>query len=126
MVNRGKWIRAFNEEGVVADEGAKQECRAWVLSNLGSLSKKGGRLKALLVVVVVVVCLVLFLVAVFWPSRSRKMQNAIGRAARKGERKGDRRAGRFGDLTRSPLRVSRKAADKSAQKCRDVRRKVVS
>jgi hypothetical protein len=84
-------------------------------------------LKALLVVVVVVVvCLVLFVVAVFSPARSRKIQNGVGRAARKGERKGDRRAGRFGDLTRSVLRVSRKAADRSAQKGRDVRRKVVS
>jgi hypothetical protein len=83
-------------------------------------------LKLLLASVVVVVCLVLFVVAVFAPARSRKMQNAVGRASRKGERKSDRRAGRFGDLTRSVLRVSRKAVDKSAEKGRDVHRKVVS
>lgn len=83
-------------------------------------------MKLLLVSVVVVVCLVLFVVAVFSPARSRRMQNAIGRTSRKGERKSGRRAGRFGDLTRSVLRVSRKAVDKSAEKGRKVHPKVVS
>ncbi len=64
---------------------------------------------------VVVVCVVLFVAGVFRPGRSRRMQDGVDRASMKAEEKSDRRAGPFGDLTESSLRVARRTADTSAE-----------
>jgi len=81
---------------------------------------------ALLVVVVLVVCIVLFIVGVFAPRRSRRMQQAVDRFSKKGEGKGDRNAGKLGDLTRDALEKSRAAADRSARAGRRVNEKLTS
>ena len=79
-------------------------------------------MKALiLAVVVVVACLVLFLMGVIAPKRSRNAQKTVDRLARKGEVKADRNAGRLGDATQAMLEKSREAADASARAGRRLR-----
>jgi hypothetical protein len=73
-----------------------------------------------LIVLLGAVCVALFLAGVFFPARSRRMQRGVDRLSRKGERKSEGKAGRFGNLTRSGLRLMRRAADKSAERGRDV------
>ncbi|MDP8956601.1 MAG: hypothetical protein M3N24_06560 [Actinomycetota bacterium] len=80
----------------------------------------------LLVGVLVVVCIVLFVVGVLRPGRSRRMQDRVDRASMKAERNSDRRAGRFGDVAESSLRVARKTADNSAEAGREARHKLRS
>ncbi len=77
----------------------------------------------ILVVVLIFICAVLFATGLISPSRSRRLQKAVDRLARKGERKGNER-GPFGDITQSALRGSRNAADTSAQKGRDIRHRI--
>ncbi len=69
---------------------------------------------------VVLVCVVLFVVGVIAPARSRRMQRSVGRLSRKGEDKSDRNGGRLGDANRKMLEKMRHAADASAQKGRHV------
>jgi hypothetical protein len=84
-------------------------------------------MKALLLLgVLAVVCVVLFVVGVFSPRRSRRMQEGVDRLTRTGERKSDQKAGRFGDATERGLRLMRKAADRSARKGRDAHQKLTS
>lgn len=79
-----------------------------------------------LFLVVGVVCAVLFVAGVFSPPRSRRMQRATDKSARKAEREGSRRAGRFGNLAARAFRKSRKAADRSASAGRKVHRRISS
>ena len=74
----------------------------------------------LLAVIVVVVCVVLFLVGVVAPARSRRLQRSVDRLSRKGEDTSDRNAGRLGDANRMMLEKMRRAADASAEKGREV------
>jgi hypothetical protein len=77
----------------------------------------------LLIVLAAVVCVVLFVVGIFLPARSRRMQEGVDRLSRKGERKSEEKAGPFRGITRSGLRFLRGAADKSAQKGREIHHK---
>jgi hypothetical protein len=80
----------------------------------------------LLVVVVALVCVVLFVVGVFLPARSRRMQEGVDRLSRTGERKSEEKAGPFRGLTRSGFRLLRGAADKSAEQGREIHHKATS
>jgi len=51
---------------------------------------------------VVLLCVVLFVVRVVAPRRSRRVQRAYARLLRLGERKGDRKASKLGDGWRPP------------------------
>lgn len=79
-----------------------------------------------LFLVVGVVCAVLFVTGVFSPRCSRRMQRATDKSARKAEREGGRRAGKFGNMAARAFRKSRKAADASASKGREVHRRISS
>ncbi|MDQ3958538.1 MAG: hypothetical protein M3273_09475 [Actinomycetota bacterium] len=82
-------------------------------------------MKLLLVVVALgFVCVVLFVTGVLSPRRSRRMQDKVDEVAQKGEVKGDADAGRLGDVTRDALEKTRRAADASAEKGRDVRDRI--
>ena len=78
----------------------------------------------LLFAVVAIICVALFLTGVFSPRRSRKMQRTTDELAAKGESKGERKAGKMGDMARHAVAKSRKAADRSASKGREVNRRV--
>ena len=78
----------------------------------------------LLFAVVAVVCLALFLTGVGSPRRSRNMQQATDELAAKGEAKGEQKGGKMGDVARHALVKSRRAADRSASKGREVNRRV--
>ena len=69
----------------------------------------------ILLVLLVLFCIVIFVVGVFSPRRSRKVQRWYDRLLRKGERKGDRKAGKLGDMTEASIRGARKAGDASAR-----------
>ena len=73
-----------------------------------------------LVFVVAVVCVLLFVVGVVAPARSRRMQRSVDRLSRKGEDTSGRNAGRLGDANRKMLEKMRHAADASAEKGREV------
>jgi hypothetical protein len=75
----------------------------------------------LLVVVAVLICVILFLAGVISPRRSRQLQGDVDRVTRKGEEKADRKGGRLGSMTRSALDLLRRAANRSAEKGRQVR-----
>ena len=78
-------------------------------------------MKALaLVVVLLLVCIVLFVVGVFSPRRSLRMQSRVDDLSKKGEGKSDENAGRLGDLSRDGLEKARGAADASARAGRRV------
>ena len=78
----------------------------------------------LLGLVFVVICIVLFALGAVSPGRSKQLQRRVDSASGKGERKGDEKAGRFGDATRRTLEKMRRGADRSAEKGRDVNRRV--
>ena len=73
-----------------------------------------------LALVVALVCVVLFVVGVVAPARSRRMQRSVDRLSRKGEDTSDRNAGRLGDANRKMLEKMRHAADASAEKGREL------
>ena len=75
-------------------------------------------------VVVGVVCVVLFLAGVFRPKRSRRMQERTGALARKAEDKGKQKGGKLGDVAQAVLRRSRHAADRSAEKGRQINERI--
>jgi hypothetical protein len=77
-----------------------------------------------IVVALLIVCIVLFLVGLFSPRRSRRLQGAVDDISRKGEGKSDERAGRLGDVTRDALEKARGAADASARAGRRVNKRV--
>lgn len=82
-------------------------------------------MKALLVIVVLLlVCVVLFVLGVFSPSKSRRMERWVDKLSKKGENKGDKNAGRVGDMTSVALEKARSAADASGRGGRQVNQKV--
>jgi hypothetical protein len=74
----------------------------------------------LVVVIVVVVCVVLFVAGVFFPARSRRMQREVDHVSEKGEEAVDHKPGRLRHATSSALHLIQRAADKSAEKGRDL------
>jgi hypothetical protein len=74
----------------------------------------------LLVVIVVVVCVVLFVAGVFFPSRSRRMQREVDHVSEVGEEAAERKPGFFRHLTSSALHLMQRAADRSAEKGREL------
>ncbi len=82
-------------------------------------------MKALAVVAILLfVCIVLFVVGVFSPRRSRRMEQRVDDLSRKAEGKSDDNAGRAGDLTRDALEKARGAADVSARAGRRVNERI--
>ncbi len=75
-------------------------------------------------VVFSVVCVVLFFAGVFWPKRSRRMQEKTGALARKAEDKGEQRGGKLGDVAKAAFRRSRHGADRSAEKGRQINKRI--
>lgn len=73
----------------------------------------------LLIAVVAVLLLVLFVVGLFSPPRSRRIQGGVDALSQKAERKAGQKAGWFGDTTRGGLRFMRRMADKGAKKGRE-------
>lgn len=81
-------------------------------------------MKAVAVIVLLLVCVVLFVVGVLSPARSRRMQGSVDKLSKKGQSKSGDRAGRLGDATATALKKSRKAADASARAGRRVHDKI--
>ena len=82
-------------------------------------------MKAVLAILILaIVCLVLFVTGLISPGRSRRMQAKVDRLARKGEAKGESSGGRVGDLTRTGVEKMRNAADASADKGREINRRL--
>jgi hypothetical protein len=100
-------------------EGYAERC--WGRIGVSDVPCRGASMKILLLAVIAaVVCVVLFVTGVLLPARSRRMQGHVDRLTSKGEQKGKRRAGRLGDLTGEALARMRRAADKSAEKGREI------
>ena len=78
----------------------------------------------ILLVLVALFCVVIFVVGVVAPRRSRRLQRWYDRLLRRGERKGDRSGGKFGDLTEKSIRGARRAGDASAKAGRKVHDKL--
>ena len=78
----------------------------------------------LLAIALLVLCIVLFVLGVFSPERSRRAQYAVDDLSRKAEDKGAESGGRLGDMTRDALEAARGAADASARAGRRVNEKV--
>ena len=79
---------------------------------------------AVLLVVVAVVCVVLFVTGVFSPRASRRLQTKSSGLAQKGENRSEKRAGKLGDVASKSLRKARHATDRSADKGREVHKKI--
>jgi hypothetical protein len=71
-----------------------------------------------------VMLVVLFVMGIVVPRRSRRVQAWIEAQIAKGERKGDESAGWFGNVTSSALRLVRKASGASAEAGRATRDKI--
>lgn len=80
---------------------------------------------AVLLILFALFCVVLFVVGVIAPRRSRRMQQKVDALSLRGERKGDDNAGRIGDAATRSLEKMRGAADTSAEKGREVHDRVV-
>ncbi len=78
----------------------------------------------ILLALVVVFALLLFLVGLVAPRRSKRLQRRLDRKLRRGEDKGDRRAGKLGDWTETAIRWARKISDRSAEWGRKLRQKL--
>ena len=81
-------------------------------------------MKILLLAGLLILCIVLFVLGVFSPERSRRAQRAVDDLSKKAEDKSDRNGGRLGDFTRDALETARGAADASARAGRRVNEKV--
>ncbi|MDQ4148901.1 MAG: hypothetical protein M3164_02745 [Actinomycetota bacterium] len=78
----------------------------------------------ILAFVVALVCVVLFVAGFLSPPRSRRMQKKADGLSRKAEGKGEEKAGRFGNAAGSAFKRSRHAADRSAEKGRQLHDRV--
>jgi hypothetical protein len=65
--------------------------------------------------IVVVLAIVVFLLGVVAPRKSRRAQRVRDRVMKRGERKADRRAGKPGDLAKGGIHVVRRIADRVAE-----------
>ena len=84
-------------------------------------------MKALVIVLILlVVCVVLFILGVFSPRSSKRLQGGVDKLSKKGEGKSDRNVGKAGDMTRDALEKARGAADASARAGRRVNEKLRS
>lgn len=73
-----------------------------------------------LFVVIGVVCVVLFVVGLFSPAKSKRMQQSTDGFSEEMEKKGSDKAGRLGDMMHKAMKKSRHAADQSAEKGREI------
>jgi hypothetical protein len=74
----------------------------------------------LLLLGALVFCIVLFVLGVIAPRRSRRAQQWAGRLFRRAERGSDHSAGRLGDATKTSLKKARGATEGSAEAGRSV------
>lgn len=82
-------------------------------------------MKALLpLLILFVVCMVLFIMGVFWPRRSKRMQQAYGDVSKKAEEKSNNSGGRVGDIAGDALEKGRHAAEGSGRAGRRVNNKL--
>lgn len=75
----------------------------------------------LLVPVILLSLVVLFVISVFAPRKSRRLQGWIDDRLERGQEKGDRSAGRVGNWTAKMLALTQRAADKTSQAGRSLR-----
>ena len=78
----------------------------------------------LLAIGLLILCIVLFILGVFSPDRSRRAQRAVDDLSKKAEDRSDKSGGRLGDLTRDALETARGAADASARAGRRANQKM--
>lgn len=69
---------------------------------------------------VALVCVVLFVLGIFSPAKSRRMQRSTDDFSEKLEKKSSIKAGRLGDMVEKAMRKSRHAADRSGEKGREI------
>ena len=74
--------------------------------------------------IIVVLVIVVFVVGLVAPRKSRRMQAVRDRLLKRGERKGDRNAGIAGDAAKGGLKAIRRAGDRTAETGRALHHKV--
>lgn len=80
----------------------------------------------LLVPLVLLSLVVLFLVSVIAPRKSKRLQGWIDERLERGQKKSDHSAGRVGNFTAKTLAVTQRAADKTSRAGRGLRDRLPS
>ena len=78
----------------------------------------------LLVPLVLLSLVVLFVISVVAPRKSKRLQGWIDERLERGQEKGDRSAGRIGNWTAKTLDFTQRAADKTSQAGRRLRNRL--